>query len=901
MSNKVTGDHNQVFNLVMVGGTTVPLQPRPVRWNEQPQVGLGQAVWLAWDSRLSPTLVGREPELARLHEWVNADQALSFLTIVAPGGQGKTRLGAEFADECKLQGWNAGWISLADFDRADSLSWTGNWLLLVDYPEHRPEQLECLARAAAHHAPQGERLRVILMAREATQVHEALQRGHCAGNVAAPILLPGLLGDRGLQLLNAALVRSVSQLVPDGTVPKLSLMDFSAWQCRHSLHQSPLFINALALHLGLLLEIQGALPNSSDWLNGQNLLQWLVEREARVWADAESGHRAPQGAVTTLVGWATLVDGLTAAEINDHLAPAYGWHGATLDAVFRARAAVWPKTGVHEVPTMAPDLLAAQFITYWQASGAEQGFSSRRTQLLEALLLPKSPVSVVDRMSMLAYDQAVRLTSSEKGAGQSLQLWLIAAITGSSAFANWLAVGLGEHRGRAGLSQLALHLAEWSLQQVKQHDLPGRAHSLNSLSLARSQLGDRGGALPPARESVATRRRLAKENASVFEPSLAIGLTNLASILSQSGDPLAALVPAQEALALYRQLAQAKPAEHEPYLAGSLNNLANILSQIGDRMGSVAMAVEAVAIRRRLAQADLANFEPVLAGSLTTLAGCLGSTGDLTGALAAAQEAVAIYTRLAQVNPAAHEPQLGISLSSLANRLSKAGDHAGAVAPAAAAVAISRRLAQANPSAYESDLAMSLNNLANFLERLGDHPIALVNAQESLAIYRRLVQVNPSAFESDLAMSLNNLAHFLSQTGDSSSALASAKESVAIYRRLAHVNPAAHDPHLAGGLNNLARYLSETGDRMGALSPAKEAVAIRRKLVEASPEAFEPDLAMSLGTCMECFVAAGQLEQGRIAGTEALRMFTALTKRWPAAFEGYRKTTAAKLKQLGDG
>lgn len=108
VSNQIKGDHNQVLNMVLVGGTSVPLLPRPICWNEHPQAGLGQAVWLAWDARLAPTLIGREAEMTSLRDWVHTGQSLSFLTIVAPGGQGKTRLAAEFGDECRRQGWRTG-------------------------------------------------------------------------------------------------------------------------------------------------------------------------------------------------------------------------------------------------------------------------------------------------------------------------------------------------------------------------------------------------------------------------------------------------------------------------------------------------------------------------------------------------------------------------------------------------------------------------------------------------------------------------------------------------------------------------------------------------------------------------------------------------------------------------
>lgn len=98
-----------------------------------------------------------------------------------------------------------------------------------------------------------------------------------------------------------------------------------------------------------------------------------------------------------------------------------------------------------------------------------------------------------------------------------------------------------------------------------------------------SELGDRQGALAPAREAVEIRRELAARAPDAFRPDLAASLNNLAIRLSELGDRQGALKPAREAVAIYRELAARHPDAFRPALASSLNNLATFLSALGDR------------------------------------------------------------------------------------------------------------------------------------------------------------------------------------------------------------------------------------------------------------------------------------------------------------------------------
>ena len=101
---------------------------------------------LSWKSRLTD-LMGREQELKVLHDWANSPNPISGRMITGEGGTGKTRLAFEFSRQLRDQkGWQAG--------EAQGLS--GCWytagagtLLVIDYPEQRPEKVSALLDALA--------------------------------------------------------------------------------------------------------------------------------------------------------------------------------------------------------------------------------------------------------------------------------------------------------------------------------------------------------------------------------------------------------------------------------------------------------------------------------------------------------------------------------------------------------------------------------------------------------------------------------------------------------------------------------------------------------------------------------------------------------------------------------
>ena len=362
--NNFQGNYNNVVNITVQGGGTAPLTLQPTRWNDKPQDLGWVAALLEWRTRLAP-LIGREAELASLNTWLNGDAELSFMVLHADGGSGKTRLAAEFAELCK--GWQHGWVDLRDFTKADAIVWQGRNLLLVDYAEHQPEQLARMARAAQRVNPEGGgKLRVLLVVRQLEPVRDVLQRSGCSGLMAAPIKLGELTREQDFEVLHAALAKLEQMGKHSGAAGDVTADRFKDWQLTNPLHCNPLFVTALAIDLTTESTEPGN-PPKHNWLTGSELLQSLVKRECHRWELAEKGHRAPPGAIQTVVVWATLSNGITAAQLNDDLMEAYKWTAEQQRGLHQALAAAWPSQN-NQIPSLAPDLLAAQFLTHWRSS-----------------------------------------------------------------------------------------------------------------------------------------------------------------------------------------------------------------------------------------------------------------------------------------------------------------------------------------------------------------------------------------------------------------------------------------------------------------------------------------------------------------------------------------------------
>lgn len=704
----VSGDNNHILNIFNTDSSSFGFIPQ-IDWNTTPQAGGGFAAQLEWRTRLTP-IIGRDTEQKALFDWANNAPQLSFKIVEAPGGTGKTRLAAEVAQTLsETKDWSAGFVQLLDFEKAQRLQWQGNWLIVIDYPEHAPDRLEALFRIAKAGISQtsAHKLRVLLLCRSQDGIGEKLSASGVKGYLSSDLKLKELPTQDNFELLTKALAKLMPQkaMSADKTA-------FENWQHQSALHQTALFVLALALHLSTSPAV------NQQFLPGKDLLFALVQREKQRWRKAEEGSGLPEGTLADVIAIATLFNGLPAADVNTVLSHHYSWSRTDANKVLTALAEVWhaDNSNATVYPALAPDLLAAVFLWDWQKQTNKRGNFQDMAVVAKLTEARKfETTSLLQRWHMQAYDQTVRLR-------------------------------LGRPTDVGALSSLLEHIAElknsFSNQLESSFSSSNTWHALAALAAFCTK---------PAPLDVEV------DLSDLFEHSRQ--LLNYAVDLRNLGDRSGALVAARDAVAIRRLLVEANPTAFEPNLAASVNNLAGFLSEMGDSPGALLAAQEAVTIRRRLAATNPAVFEPDLAGSVNNLANRLSETGDRVGALQAAQEAVTIYRRLAATNPAAVEPYLATSVNNLANSLSETGDHAGALLAAKEAVTIRRRLAAANPAAFEPDLAMSVSNLANRLNETSDHPGALLAAQEALKLHESANKRHVGIFESEISMSIQKIAY----------------------------------------------------------------------------------------------------------------------------------------------
>ncbi|MDG4770973.1 tetratricopeptide repeat protein [Solwaraspora sp. WMMD792] len=887
--------------------------PDPRRLVDQP------SMLLAANNQVVPFTALRDADRAELAAWRDDPaRGVAVRLLHGPGGQGKTRLAAQFGADSVAAGWPVAVArhrsQLAADDPPEATEVTGRGLLvIVDYAERWPaEDLRDMFKDRL--LRQGVPTRLLLLARPESTLwplqHDLTTLGYAA-DVTALTPAADSPANRQRIFTEAADRFAYAYGIDDTSIrPPADLVTGDAYR------------QILVIHMAALVAVDAAARQRPAPTGDRDLSAYLLRREVDHWHKL---HEQQASFVTTpqvlsrAVCTATLTrpldydDGLAALTTAGVCAP------DAAGQVLTDHAVCYPPTEPDKaLEPLYPDRLGEDFI---------------------ALRLPGHGVagSPADPWSSTAITRLITGTDPD-GAGQPP--WSAAALTMLVETAiRWphvasrilspllrerpeLAVAAGgtvlariadvEALDIAVLEAIEPHLPQGQhvglaiakaaiTKRLTSHrlgtaDEPTRAWLLVTLSNWLSEAGRRDEALTATVEAADIYRRLAQANPAAYEPDLAMSLNNLGIRLSDLGRRDEALTATVEAADIYRRLAQANPAAYEPDLAMSLNNLSVDLSNLGRRDEALTATVEAVTIRRRLAQANPAAYEPDLATSLNNLGIRLSDLGRRDEALTATVEAVTIRRRLAQANPAAYEPDLATSLNNLGNRLSDLGRRDEALTATVEAVTIRRRLAQANPAAYEPDLATSLNNLGIRLSEAGRRDEALTATVEAVTIRRRLAQANPAAYEPDLATSLNNLGIRLSEAGRRDEALTATVEAADIYRRLAQANPAAYEPDLARSLNNLGNRLSDLGRRDEALTATVEAVTIRRRLAQANPAAYEPDLARSLNNLGIRLSEAGRRDEALTATVEAVTIRRRLAQANPAAYE---PDLATSLNNLG--
>ncbi|MFF3214192.1 tetratricopeptide repeat protein [Streptomyces sp. NPDC002886] len=941
------GDHNtQHVQFVHPGKPayrieSFPALPRPVRAREL----------IARPSRLLRAghqvvpFTGRRTDLDALVRWRDdeADQ-YAIRLVHGPGGQGKTRLAAHFAELSRQAGWTV-WQAAVNEAGTTPLTAAptpeaGTGILLVtDYAERWPSSDLRMLLGEAVRNGSGVPVRVLLLARPAGVWWQSLDTW---------------IGDH----LDAD--SSTHQLLALATDPQARtelfqqardhFADHLGLPVDQTLHIGPPpdlktdedYAQILTIHIAALAAVDACLRYTPSPTDPARASAYLLAREVAYWSEL---HTAPARKLSTgPVDMRRLM--LTATLTRPIARDPHGWNALQRAGLADTDTAAntllddhqycYPPARSHTVlEPLYPDRLGEDLIGLTTPPSPTDPGSTRTAHPIAgahtddwALQLPQRLTigrAGTDAPAPWTRDTLTVLIETARrwphiGSGQLYPLLTahpeLALHAGSAALAalaslDHVDIGAleaiesrfptGRHTDLdAGIAAITSHLAHRRLAATQDPLTHARTNHDLAVRLANAGLHD--DALAAAQNARKAWQHLAV-TAPAHEPDLARSLNNLGMLLSAVGRRPEALAMTEETVEIQRRLAATNAAAHEPDLAVTLTNLGRDLWEVGRRAEGLAMTEEAVEIRRRLAATNAAAHEPDLAVTLNNLGAQLSAVGRRAEGLVITEEVVEVWRRLAATNPAAHDPDLASSLNNLGKQLWEVGRRTEGLAMTEEAVEIRRRLAATNAAAHEPDLAVALNNLGVQLSAVGRRAEGLVITEEAVEVWRRLAAANPAAHEGDLAFTLSNLGNSLSDVGRPVEALAITEEAVEVWRRLAAAYPAAHEPGLARSLNNLGAQLSDGGRPAEGLVITEEAVEVWRRLAAANPAAHEGDLASTLSNLGNSLSDVGRPVEALAITEETVEIRRRLAAAYPAAHEpGLARSLnnlGAQLSRLG--
>ena len=790
--------------------------PRETSASQVDPQRFGLSTLLRAASRVVP-FIGRTTELSQLKSWRDAPGQLSVILVFGPGGQGKTRLASEFADDSEMARWAVAQarhqsdpqprLPLAGDPREDQ----AGVLVVVDYAERWPrlelEQLlqhRMLSRAG--------RARVLLLARPAGYWWKAL---------ANPLMK---LGATVAELPLGPLADSVAQRKTAFTAARnrfaeiLGVAGVSRLQPAGSLADDA-YEQALTLHMAALVAVDAHRRKSSAPDKPSELSSYLLQREYDHWQTMGDNRRisTPPRTMARLAALATLTQSLSHRDATDLLlSTGLAGDRAGAQALLDDYGSCYPATGDFGkvLKPLQPDRLGEDFIAdLLPAPDLGPAHGDPWMARIPAQLLTPSAGAALP-----GYGPAVLSVLVETGRRWEhvRQRYLIPLLLERPELA--LAAGGAPLVTLAGYGDLKLLTA---LQNI----LPKQRHVELDIGIAAltQRLTDYG---------------LAQTTDDAKRAQL---YDELAGRLSNGGLYRDALSATQEAIVIRRRLVQADPATHEPMLANSLGNLGIDLWTLGLSAEALEAMTEAVTLYRGRADAEPGAYEEDLAAELNNLAGSLVALERYADALAPATEAAAIFRKRA-TNDSSMMNELGSCLRNLAIIRNGLGQPEEALAAAQEAVENYRRLALIQPETYEVEFADSLRSLGNRLSRLKRYDEALLAAEKSVAIFQRLAAANPASQEQNLAFGLHGLATRLWDTGQRERSLAVSDEAIQLQRQLAEDNPRANQRALGIALNSFASRLLEVSKPAEALLVSEEAAEIWQRLAGATPGTSDSQL-----------------------------------------------------------
>ncbi len=407
----------------------------------------------------------------------------------------------------------------------------------------------------------------------------------------------------------------------------------------------------------------------------------------------------------------------------------------------------------------------------------------------------------------------------------------------------WAFVGLARFYQGQGLYSLAKPWYEQCLLVTSQRlgeEHPDVASSLNNLALFYQKQGRYDQAELLYQQALEIyKRSLGQEH-----PNVASNLNNLALFYQEQGQYAKAEPLYQQALEMRIRLL----GEQHPDVATSLNNLALLYYLQGEYAKVEPLYQQALEIRTRL----LGEQHPDIATSLNNLAGLYRSQGHYEQAEPLYQQALEIYKRLL----GEEHPDIATSLNNLAGLYRSQGHYEQAELYFLQALEIYKRLiGEEHPN-----VAITLNNLARLYQEQGQYDMAEPLYQQALEMTKRLFEEE----HPDVATSLNNLAGLYSSQGNYAKAEPLYQQALEMRKHLL----GEEHPNIAVTLNNLAGLYQEQGQYDMAEPLYQQALEIRIRLLGEQ----HPDVATTLNNLAELYRSQGDYTKAEPLYQQALEI-----------------------------
>ncbi|MFD8213584.1 tetratricopeptide repeat protein [Streptomyces sp. NPDC059697] len=730
---------------------------------------------------------GRAEERSELAAWRDGDGPRAALWLHGAGGQGKTRLAAQFAADSASRGWKvvsathgAGTIHPHPGSQDLGLDGAAGLLLVVDYADRWP--LSHLTWLFSNKLVDGSLpTRLLLLARSIAPwpaVRSALED---TGTEAGALALRPLDERRGG--LDAR--RAMFTVARNCFAAHYGLADPNAIAVPGYLDRSD-FGLVLALHMAALVAVDAHVRGGSPPKDMAGLSAYLLDRERRHWTRLHElrleglEYETPPGTMSQVVFTAALT-GATTHHDGTALLGGFGMErparlladhatcyppeepGAVLEPLYPDRLAedflalALPGHDTADYPTApwAPDFIGT--LVARDPDGSPPAHLARALTFLASTAAPhRWPHAARYLETLLRTDPALAVAAGDAA------LTALAAVDLDTEVLEAVDAHF-PHRGQAdldaGMAAVTQRLAERHLSTTQDSSAHARLYQNLGFRLVRA--GHREDAVAAAEKAVALLRKLAAVEAATHEPALAMALAQLSERAHTADRTEASRHAAEEAVGLFRRLAATDPTAHEPGLALSLSHLGVGLSEARDPEAALAVTQRAMGIFQRLAATDPETYGPGLAVTLVNEAVLCRQQRRWSDARTAAERAVALIRRLVAAGPAASTSELNRSVavdeSDLATALSTLGlllwgarRRDDSLAALREAVDIRCRLATANPAAHEHALADDLSSLGTYLAQSGRAEEALAVTAQSMEIYQRLASQNSGAYGKSL-------------------------------------------------------------------------------------------------------------------------------------------------------